>query len=46
MNSAAVSDNAEVPLACKRNRQVGDSGTPFQTAPRMKYLNTLRVRST
>jgi hypothetical protein len=40
-----VSDNAEVPLACKRNRPVGDSGTPFRTTPRAKYLNTRRVLS-
>ncbi|MDR1216404.1 MAG: hypothetical protein LBK25_06960 [Treponema sp.] len=36
-------NNTEVPLACKRNRQVGVSGDPFRITPRVKLSNTLRV---
>jgi hypothetical protein len=43
--SVKVSDNAEVPLACKRNRQDGVSGAPFRTTPVKKYLNTRRVQA-
>ncbi|MDR1127328.1 MAG: hypothetical protein LBL06_04285 [Treponema sp.] len=38
-----VSDILTAPLACKRSRQDGLSGTTFRTTTRVKYLNTLRV---
>ncbi|MDR1215690.1 MAG: hypothetical protein LBK25_03305 [Treponema sp.] len=40
MSSVRVSNNTEVPLASKRNRQDGVSGDPFLTTPVVKYLNT------
>jgi hypothetical protein len=44
VRGTAVSGGAEVPLACKRNRQDGVSGDPFLTTPIEKYLNTRRVK--
>ncbi|MDR1215378.1 MAG: hypothetical protein LBK25_01710 [Treponema sp.] len=38
-----MSDIAEVPLASKRNRHDGDSGTSFQITTIGKSLNTRRV---
>jgi hypothetical protein len=32
-----VSDNAEVTLVYKCNRQVSGSGAPFRTTPHVKY---------
>jgi hypothetical protein len=39
-----VSDNEQVPLVYKRNRQDGDSGTTFRIMPVGKLSDTRRVR--
>jgi hypothetical protein len=43
-DTAAFQTTSRLRLLCKRNRQVSGRGTPFHKTPRVKYLNTRRVR--